>query len=295
LFSPPITKKIRANRREPPPEVEASATGKKTKQNRRALEWFYDLIKTDPSESFVTWQGPKGHFVIHDTDKLLLAFQDFRKKDDYKLENIVHNFLRPYNMDEVHGEKRLKNGNVYISLDTETLPDGDEASVFRPGNRGHLASMIHRGTGIPQKRYILTQGNTTVISTTPHHLSGSGSSGGAGGQGNLMTPLHRSTRAASKVADPPEPQHHVMMMPQIPEPMKMEPMMHPMVAIPQPYLGPRSELDGLRPDFFLPQTINAIVSTNWMTLEEARKDLDRHLLEAFNAWAHARLTAHNMR
>jgi hypothetical protein len=290
-----------------------NGSGKKSKQNRRALEWFFDLIKTDPAESFVTWQGTKGHFVIHDTDKLLASFQDFRKKDDYKLENIVHNFLRPYNMDEVHGEKRLRDGNVYISLDTETLPDGDEASVFRPSNRMHLASMIHRGTGIPQKRYILTQGNTTVISNTPHNVSNGAP---AGSIGQLSTPLHRSTRAATKVADAIE--HGVIHMPHPESLVKMEqqspmtqhtsqpqhqhmhaiaihPIHHP-ILVQAPFLvQPRSELDGLRPDFFLPQTINAIVSTKWVTLDDSRKDLDLVLLDAFRAWAQNRHLRQHMK
>jgi len=143
-----------------PGEVPIAKRNKTT--TRRALEWFYDLVD-DPSDTCVMWKGSQGHIVLHDTDRLLQHFKSFRKKDTYSLTNILHNFLRPYNFQEINGEKKVKNGNTYISLDLECDMPGMELSVFRPGNKDKLKKILHRGTGLPQRRFFFDRQSSSGL------------------------------------------------------------------------------------------------------------------------------------
>eukprot|EP01121_Diplochlamys_sp_Union-15-3_P003629 TRINITY_DN1356_c0_g1_i1.p1 TRINITY_DN1356_c0_g1~~TRINITY_DN1356_c0_g1_i1.p1 ORF type:complete len:476 (-),score=78.17 TRINITY_DN1356_c0_g1_i1:3-1397(-) len=142
-----------------PDEVPFSKRNKTT--NRRALEWFYNLVE-DPTRNSVSWKGIQGHIIINDVNDLVKEFKEFRKKENYTLTNILHNFLRPYNFQEISGEKKIKNGNVYISLDLECDSPGSELSVFRPGNRDKLQKILHRGTGLPQRRFFKDESNTII-------------------------------------------------------------------------------------------------------------------------------------
>eukprot|EP01121_Diplochlamys_sp_Union-15-3_P010915 TRINITY_DN3121_c0_g1_i3.p1 TRINITY_DN3121_c0_g1~~TRINITY_DN3121_c0_g1_i3.p1 ORF type:complete len:324 (-),score=51.65 TRINITY_DN3121_c0_g1_i3:91-1062(-) len=139
-----------------PDEVPYNKRNKTT--NRRALEWFYNLVE-DPARNCVSWKTPQGHILINDVNELVKEFKEFRKKENYTLTNILHNFLRPYNFQEISGEKKIKNGNVYISLDLESDSPGMELSVFRPGNRDKLQKILHRGTGLPQRRFFKDESN----------------------------------------------------------------------------------------------------------------------------------------
>eukprot|EP01121_Diplochlamys_sp_Union-15-3_P010918 TRINITY_DN3121_c0_g3_i1.p1 TRINITY_DN3121_c0_g3~~TRINITY_DN3121_c0_g3_i1.p1 ORF type:complete len:386 (-),score=64.55 TRINITY_DN3121_c0_g3_i1:13-1077(-) len=142
-----------------PDEVPYNKRNKTT--NRRALEWFYNLVE-DPARNCVSWKTPQGHILINDVNELVKEFKEFRKKDNYTLTNILHNFLRPYNFQEISGEKKIKNGNVYISLDLESDSPGMELSVFRPGNRDKLQKILHRGTGLPQRRFFKDESQQQV-------------------------------------------------------------------------------------------------------------------------------------
>jgi len=120
----------------------------------RALEWFYEVLAS-AAHPCVGWVGSQGHFMVHDADKFLEEFTVMRGKPEYKLATVLHNFFRPYNFAEIKGVKKIQNKNVYISLDIDmaaSMPNA-EVSVFRPGNRNKLAYIMHRGTGLPFRRF----------------------------------------------------------------------------------------------------------------------------------------------